>query len=150
MINRHGGIITKICFYYAKNSDDFSDLRQDVLAAIWQSRDSFRHDAAESTWVYRLALNTCISSFRRRRRASDTLPIDLISEPADESDVKTARRNELYTLISRLNAREKALILMWLDDMSYDQISEITGATRNTIATRLRRAKQKLIEISNS
>lgn len=149
MIHRYSGIITKICYYYATDADDFNDLRQDVLANIWQSRNSFRHEASESTWIYRLSLNTCITNFRKRKRNPSTVPIELIAEPEAEKSDALARHNELHALISRLNLREKSLILMWLDEMSYERISAITGMPRNTVAVQLHRAKEKLKKIAN-
>lgn len=151
MVRRYGGIITKICYYYAKDKEDFKDLRQDVLAVLWQSRDAFREEASESTWIYRLTLNTCISTFRKRKRSPESSPLDSIAEVADNgADIEAEERyRHLHYLISQLNAREKALILMWLDEMSYDQIAAVTGAPRNTVATQLRRVKEKLIKMSN-
>lgn len=149
-IERNSGIINKICYCYAKDSEDFHDMRQDILANIWAYRESFRGDSSLTTWIYRLALNTCISALRKRKNKGTNVSIDTITDiSADETDLPAMHR-EMHRLISRLNAEEKAVILLWLDDMSYDEIASIVGCPRNTIATRLKRIKEKIVRFSKS
>ncbi len=148
-VRLHSGIIARVCYCYASDAGEFEDIRQDILAALWQSWKSFKGECALSTWVYRVALNTCVGAFRRHKRRGRHVPLDTIVEPeADDAD-PMADYNELHALISRLSLRDKALILLWLDEMTYDQIAEVTGLPRNTVATRLRRAKEKLRGIAN-
>lgn len=70
------GIITKICYFYSNDSEGFQDLRQDVLAAMWYSRTSFRGNANVSTWVYRIALNTCVSSMRKHKKGGQRVELE--------------------------------------------------------------------------
>lgn len=146
LVDRSKGIITKICWYYAHDAGEFEDLRQDVLAAMWHSRSSFRGDSAPSTWVYRLALNTCISSLRREKRRGVRVALDQLPEIAAEESTALSRHREMHALIDRLRPDDKAIILLWLDDMPYDEIAAIVGMPRNTLATRLRRIKQRLAD----
>lgn len=140
------GIITKICYFYSENSDDFNDLRQDVLAAMWQSRSSYRGKSNIKTWIYRIALNTSISNLRRKKHRGTRLSLDAVKElPADEPTDITLYK-EMFHLINSLKATEKAIILLWLDEMPYDEIANIIGIPRNTLATRLRRIKQTLMK----
>lgn len=149
-IEDNKGIITKICYYYAKDAEEFHDLRQDVLTNMWAYRESFRGDSSISTWIYRLALNTCISNLRKRKHRDGYVSIDSLAELKAEDHDLSAMHKEMHEIISRLSAEEKAIILLWLDDMSYEEIAAIVGCQRNTLATRLRRIKEKIIRLSNS
>lgn len=139
-------LICKVCYMYATDADHFNDLYQEVVANMWQGIASFRGDASLSTWIYRMAINTCVTYYRRNRRHSaSTVSLDQILEiPADDSD-RAADLHEMYRLISTLEPMEKALILMWLDERSYEEISDVTGLSRNNVASRLRRIKLKLV-----
>lgn len=150
-IKRYEAIITKICFYYAGNREDFEDLRQDTLTNLWRGWKSFRGDANRSTWIYRVCLNTCVSSVRKTANLK-TIPIESnpVAEGIVDNDVDVAAlHRELHSLIQNLNAREKAIVLLWLDEVPYDTIAEIMGEKRNNIASILRRAKEKLVKMSN-
>ena len=150
MVRLNAGIINKICYFYAEDTDDYNDLRQDILVNLWDSRHSFRALSSISTWVYRVALNTAISSFRQRKRRGVKVPVDaLIELRSDDSSIQEQYR-ELHRLIMLLGHRERAVLLMWLDGSDYNTISEATGITRNTVATLLRRAKEKLNNLANS
>lgn len=143
-------LIYKVCYMYATDDDHFNDLYQEVLANIWQGLDSFRGDSRQSTWIYRVALNTCVTFYSRNsshstgRMSIDNVP-DIEAPESDRGDML----REMYRLIGGLPKMDKALILMWLDEKSYDEIAEVAGLTRNTVATRLRRIKQKLVEQNN-
>lgn len=150
-MERYNPIIVKICFYYADRQEDFDDLRQDTLLNLWQGWNSFRGNADRSTWVYRVCLNTCVSAQKRKKsRPAPHSDFDSISRSlADSTADLSSLHNELHSLIQRLNAREKAVILLWLDEIPYDKIAEIMGDKRNNIASILRRAKEKLVKLSN-
>lgn len=150
MIGKYGGIINKICYYYAANADDFNDLRQDVLINLWDGRRSFCGKSKESTWIYRIALNTCISSFKKRKHRGISVSIDsLINLPSDDASL-LEQHSMLHSMIQRLSHREKAVILLWLDGADYESIVDVTGINRNTVATLLRRGKEKLNRMANS
>lgn len=150
IVERHKGIITKICYFYSNDSEEFQDLRQDVLAALWFSRESFRGRSHISTWIYRLALNTCISALRKRKKGGKSIPLDALMEVAGEESEKASTHKELYELISRLKGEDKAIILLWLDELPYEEIASIIGIPRNTLATRLRRIKMRLSELASN
>lgn len=153
IIDDNRRLLYKICYMYATDGEHFNDLYQEVLANVWQGLDTFRGDASVSTWLYRMAINTCVTYFRRNSRHSEgKVPIDdalhLEGDAGDNEHVERLR--QMYRLISGLSGMDKALILMWLDEKSYDEIADMSGLTRNNVATRLRRIKQKLIERNNS
>lgn len=142
-------LLCKVCYMYATDRDHFQDLYQEVLANIWEGLDSFRGEAAISTWLYRTAINTCVTFFRRHgSHATSQTSLDFASaiEADDSGAERMEQLREMYRLISRLDKIDKAIILMWLDERSYDEIAEVTGFTRNNVATRLHRIKQRLAD----
>jgi len=147
VVNDNRQMIYKVCYMYATDNDHFKDLYQEVLASLWQGLDSFRGDSKMSTWIYRTAINTCVTFFRKHRsHGQDTISLDAVVDVPGEDTTRTDMLKEMYRLISGLNKMDKALILMWLDERSYDEIAEVTGLSRNNVATRLRRIKQRLVE----
>lgn len=148
MARRYDGVIRKVCYFYATDREDFYDLRQEALVNLWRGFPRFRGEASLSTWIYRVTLNSCVSFFRKHRKGADTVPIDEHPELLAENDEKAAMLREMYRMIGRLAPSDKALILLWLDEHSYEEIAAIMGEPRNTIASRLRRAKEKLISLN--
>lgn len=148
LVNENKRTIYKVCYMYASGEDHLKDLYQEVLANLWQGIDSFRGEAKASTWIYRTAINTCVTYYRRHDRHNNEMSsLDTIANLADAGDSgRSEQIAEMYRLIGQLNKMDKALILMWLDERSYDEIADVTGMTRNNVATRLRRIKQRLIE----
>ena len=143
LISKHEGIINKICYSYAICSDDFNDLRQDVLVNLWRGMDSFRGNSSVVTWVYRVALNTCVSA-ARKRVARKEQPLAGILEQSENDDSENDRVVILHEMIASLPLEERALILLWLDEIPYDEIAEVMGYPRNTVAVKLHRIKEKL------
>ncbi len=143
-VARHRRIIGKVCYLYATDSADFDDLRQEVLIALWRGFGSFEGRSAASTWIYRVSLNACISYCRRNRRHRTTQPLAEALAIADDDPALRERMSELAALLARLDPMEKALMALWLDELSYDEIAAVTGLQRNTVASRLHRIRLKL------
>lgn len=148
IVRLHDGIIRKVCYFYAVDLDDFNDLRQEALVNLWRGFPRFRGDARLSTWIYRVSLNSCVSFFRKHRKGRDTVPIDQCPGLLADDDAKAEMLREMYRMINRLDPSDKALILLWLDEHSYEEMASIMGLPRNTIASRLRRAKEKLTSLT--
>ena len=148
-IKQHSNIISKVCYYYANDLDHFKDLRQEVLINIWNGWDQFNSESKLSTWFYRIAINTCVSQFRKSRRRGDKISLESLLNVPSDNDFDYSQLNEMHSLINRLDAQEKAIILLWLDETPYDTIGELTGLNRNTVASKLRRIKEKLIKFSD-
>lgn len=138
-------LISRVCYMYATDSDHFNDLYQEIMANLWQGLDKFRGESKISTWIYRMCLNTCVTYFRRHKRHdAENVALDSLVEVPGDDGTRLAQLREMYRMIASLRPMEKALILMWLDERPYEEIAEVTGLSRNTVATRLRRIKQKL------
>lgn len=145
----YGHIINKVCYFYAVNVDDFDDMRQETLINLWRGAERFRGESAISSWVYRVAINSCVSYFRKNRRP-DSTPIELHPELITDDTDKASMLREMYQLINRLGDVDKAIVLMWLDGYDYETIAKVTGLNRPTVGTRLHRIKEKLVKMSNS
>lgn len=145
-IRINDAMIRRICLGYAHTSQDLEDLYQDVLVNIWRGLPSFRSDSSMQTWVYRIALNTCVSTLRIRTKLPPQTTLDDVILVQDQSLEKKEIVKELYECIATLGPIDKAIVMMWLDDYSYDEIADTIGLKRNNVATRLHRAKEKLKE----
>lgn len=150
IIRANSGLIFKVCYIYAQDSDHLSDLRQEVLANLWEGRASFASRSKVSTWIYRVAINTCVSYLRKNRRHAghDRLDPDDRLALIDDSSEHASMLRQMYDMIGALGPMDKALIMLWLDEYSYDEIAELTGLKRNNVAVKLHRIKQKLAEES--
>jgi len=147
LIHRHQSIIHKVCFIYAKKSSDREDLQQEIILQLWKSYPSFKGDAAFSTWMYRVALNTAINQTRRPGLVVDsTSTPDVPYDPADSYHL-SEEIQILYRAISRLRKIEKAVILLWLEERSYEEIAASIGITVKNVSVKLVRTKEKLAEI---
>ena len=148
IIKDYSLLITKVCYYFATDISELKDLRQDVLLNIWTGMDKFKNQSKASTWIYRVCFNTCITFQRKNKHRKKEVPLSSVLEVEDETfDMEKYR--EMHRLIGRLGSDEKAIILMWLDENSYEEIAEVIGIKRNTVATRLKRIKEKLIKMAN-
>ncbi len=151
----HHDLVAKVCYLYSGPGAPFEDLYQEVLANIWTGLDSFRGQASLSTWLYRTAINTCLTWHRRnsRHNARRLSLEDMVGEPADGSPDTAAFAEDLrqlHSLISRLDPVEKAIVTMWLDECPYEEISAVTGITRNNVAVRMHRIKEKLSRMAKN
>ena len=147
LIHKHQSIIHKICFVYSKNRPDREDLQQEIILQLWKSFPSFRENAAFSTWMYRVALNTAINQTRR-----PGLLIDASSSPEIPYDPSkfydlSEEIQILYGAISQLRKVEKAIILLWLDEKTYEEIAESIGISVKNVSVKLVRIRTRLSEI---
>lgn len=151
VIKDNQNLIYKICFSYCSNPEHRKDLQQEILMQLWKSSSKFDGRVKISTWIYRIALNTAISYFRNdckhkdRNVSIDTLIISLSSFESDSS-AEDEQIALLYQFIERLNAMDKALILLYLDDNKQKDIADILGITETNVATKISRIKKNLRE----
>lgn len=135
---------------YATPKVPYEDLRQEILTNLWLGLESFKGASKLSTWVYRVAVNSALMAIRSFKPKIETLPIEMtfadISSEAD--DAKAEQLAALHELINQLLPIEKAIILLWLDEYTYEEIAEIIGIERNNVAIKLHRIKNKIISKS--
>jgi RNA polymerase sigma-70 factor (ECF subfamily) len=145
LLRQYDALVRKVCFMYSNRENPFEDLYQETMANLWRGYDSFRGEANISTWIYRTTVNTCITWMRRTSRyAANTTLNEAAAVVAGDDTEKQANLREMYQIISCLDKLEKAIVMMWLDEKSYDEIAEVTGLSRANVATRLHRIKQKI------
>lgn len=144
LITENQAIIHKICRLYRDSREDREDLFQEITYQLWRAVPSFKGEAKVSTWLYRVALNTAIASFRKKKPDvlySTTLP-DLAEEtPSEEMEI---RQERLFAALKQLDDSEKAIITLYLEELSYLQIAEITGINENYVGVKLNRIKNKI------
>jgi RNA polymerase sigma-70 factor (ECF subfamily) len=138
-------MIIKICRAYTDNDDDFQDYYQEVCLQIWQSRDRFNEKSKWSTWVYRIALNVCLSLKRKSNNELEKQSkIDVADMHATNQAFHDEQLNMLYAAIKTLSEVDRAVILLYLEEKSYHEIADITGTNTNNIGVRINRIKEKL------
>lgn len=140
------GILHRICAVYTQDEDSHKDLRQEMLLQLWRSYPSFCNKSSFSTWMYRVALNTALMYRRRQKRRWATVSIDDVVPPHAEDD--SAADNEgvhlLYRCIHDLPPLDRAVILLQLEQKSYQEIADVTGLSEGNVSVRIVRIKQKL------
>lgn len=146
LIREHEGIIYKISRVYFEREEDQKDLYQEIVYQLWKSHDSFNSKSKWSTWMYRVALNTAISSLNKHKKGLKKVTSDHLDymkmEPFDP--VMEQRVDWLYKSIQHLTVVEKGIILLYLEGKSHEEISNITGFSTSNVGTRISRIKQKL------
>jgi RNA polymerase sigma-70 factor, ECF subfamily len=151
-LNDHTGLVFKVARAFASTDADRDDLVQEILLQLWRSLPRFEGKAAESTWIYRVALNTALAWHRgeRKRRAAQT-PLLAIEEFPERDDPIEREREELVTrlhaAIRRLPPMDAALLLLYLDDLSYREMADVLGISESNVGVKLTRARTTLAEL---
>jgi RNA polymerase sigma-70 factor (ECF subfamily) len=146
LLNKHQKIIHKVCSLYMDTVADREDLFQEVVLQAWKAFASFRGDAQFSTWLYRVALNTAITFFRKEKRSPQVIAAETLPERIDEYSPVEEQVKAMYKAIGDLSKIDKALIMLYLEDYSYNQIGDMLGITANNVAVKMNRLKAKLKE----
>jgi RNA polymerase sigma-70 factor, ECF subfamily len=147
----YAGIIIKICRAYTNSQDDFEDYYQEVCLQIWRSRHNFSGQSEWSTWLYRVSLNVCLTYLKKSKNdphkfASDSLPEEVMEDSQGFDDESI---NRLYAGIKKLSEIDRAVILLYLEEHSYQEIATIIGTNQNNIGVRIKRIKDRLSKILN-
>ena len=145
------GIIIKLCRAYTNSQEDFEDYYQEVCLQIWRSKDNFKQQSEWSTWIYKLSLNVCLTYLKKAKNSqqhfvSDSLPDEVITDSQNFSEQSI---NQLYQAIRQLSEIDRGVILLYLEEKSYQDIAEIMGSNANNIGVRIQRIKQRLNKILN-
>lgn len=147
----YAAIIIKICRAYSDTQEDFEDYYQEVCLQIWKSKDNFRQQSEWSTWIYRLSLNVCLTFLKKKENRPQRLDSDhLPAEVIEDSHVFTDESlDELYSAIKQLSEIDRAVILLYLEEKSYQEIADIMGTNPNNIGVRIKRIKERLKKLLN-
>lgn len=148
-VNRHQNIIHKVCSIYAAGADDKQDLLQEILYQLWRSYPSFKQKSQFSTWMYRIALNTAITNFRKVKRKPAHVPIDKTLENElrmGDHHSHSEQIEILHQAIAKLTPIDKAIIMLYLDELSCREMAEILGLSESNVRVKLNRIKNKLQE----
>ena len=142
--------IFHLCYGYTGDDDAADDLMQETFLKVWQNLDKFRNQAQISTWIYRIAVNTCLTWLRsEKRQAKDELTPQIAETKREEFSEKNEQVGLLYKCISKLEESERIIITMVLDEMPYPEIAEISGISEGNLRVKIHRIKQKLTELYN-
>jgi len=147
LIKQYQAIIHKVTMVYANGRADREDLFQEICLQLWKSYPNFREEAKFSTWMYRVALNTAISTVRKENKAPSFEHLRETDRIAEDKNDEKERVKLLYRAISRLNRIDKAIILLWLEEKNYKEIASIMGTSEKNVSVKLVRIKRKLEEL---
>lgn len=148
MIKEHKSTIYTVCFMFSNDSDEVSDLFQEVLINLWKGYPSFRNQSSIDTWIWRVSFNTCIS-YKRKKQKRATLPLTMDINLFKDNDEDSRQIRQLYDRIHKLKPFDRAIVLLWLENMSYEEIGAIVGISTKNVSVRLYRIKEELKKMSN-
>ena len=145
VVKQYKNTIYTVCFMFSKDSREVNDLFQDVLVNLWKGFDTFKGESNIGTWIWRVSLNTCISSDRKKKIVS--VPLIMGIDLFEDRDEDTTQIKMLYNRISRLKHFDRAIVLLWLENFSYEEIAAIVGISVKNVSVRLFRIKEELKKI---
>ncbi len=151
-LEHHQNIIHKVCRIYTNNKDAHNDLFQEITIQLWKAYPKFRGDSKLSTWIYRVALNTAITLYRKSKKRVKTQDFENVvyKMKADEyDDTEEQQLKLMYTAVKQLSDIDKALVFLYLEDKDYREISETLGITEVNARVKMNRVKTKLRTILN-
>lgn len=146
-------MVYKICRLYGNTDEDRQDLFQEIVIQLWNAYPKFRNEAKFSTWLYRIGLNVAISQYRRNKNRIYAAEIEAlnIELPEDVYSLQGEERFQMmYAAIEQLNDIEKAIVMLYLEDKSYEEMEEILGISNGTLRVKMTRIKEKLRQITRN
>lgn len=149
LVKAHKTTIYTVCYMFSKDADEVADLFQDILINLWKGFDNFRGESKVETWIWRVALNTCISADRKKKRMGEKVPLEMAADLFSDDDTDTKQIQMLNARISKLGLVDRAIVLLWLENLSYDEIAAIVGISAKNVSVKLVRIKQQLMQMSN-
>ena len=148
MVNQNKGTIYTVCYMFSKDSDEVADLFQETLINLWKGMPEKDEISNIKGWIYRVSLNTCIS-LNRKKKSRPTVPLTMDIDLFESKGEKVQQVEMLHKRITRLQPFDRAIVLLWLEDISYEEIGLILGITAKNVSVRLTRIREKLKQMSN-
>lgn len=143
LVREHKATIYTVCYMFSKDTDEVNDLFQEILVNLWRGFAKFEGRSDIRTWFYRVSLNTCISIDRKKKRGT-TVPLSMDINLYEDNDADTRQVKLLYDRISRLGPFDRAIVLLWLEGLPYDEIGEIVGISAKNVSVKLVRIREQL------
>ena len=144
LVREHKSTIYTVCYMFSKDNDEVSDLFQEILVKLWKGFGSFEGRSDIKTWVYRVSLNTCITIDRKKKRRSKKEKLSMDINLYEDNDADTRQVKQLYERINKLGVFDRAIILLWLEGMPYEEIGEIVGISTKNVSVTLFRIREQL------
>lgn len=141
--------IYTVCYMFSQDKDEVDELFQQTLINMWNGFESFRGDSKVETWIWRVALNTCLSAERKKKSLGTKIPLNVDIDLYNDVDADSLQVQVLRKRIGKLGLIDRSIVLMWLENMSYDEIGAILGMSANNVGVKLLRIKEQLKKMSN-
>lgn len=148
IVKEHKRRIYTVCYMFSKDADQVADLFQEILINMWKGFSSFRGESSISTWIWRVSLNTCINTSKKGSRL-EIIPLNVNINPYEDVDEEALQVRQLYDRINRLGLVDRSLILLWLENLTYEEIGAIMGISVKNVSVKLVRIREKLKQMSN-
>ena len=149
LVKEHKSTIYTVCYMFSHDEEEVNDLFQETLINMWKGIDSFREESKISTWIYRVALNTCLLQERKKKKEVKKVPLTMNVNFFEDSDANSVQVRQLHQRIGRLGLVDRALVMMWLEGMSYDEIGTVMGISAQNVGVKLYRIKEQLKKIEH-
>lgn len=144
LIREHKSTIYTVCYMFSSDQDEVADLFQEILINLWNGYDSFRNEARVDTWIYRVSMNTCISADRKKKRAGQQIPLSMDVNLYEDKSAEAKQIKLLHNRIHKLGVIDRAIVMLWLENLSYDEIGSIIGISPSNVSVKLVRIKEQL------
>ena len=144
LVREHKSTIYTVCYMFSKDEEEVNDLFQETLINMWKGIDSFREESKISTWIYRVALNTCLLQERKKKKEVKKVPLTMDVNFFQDNDTNSTQVRMLHQRIGKLGLVDRALVMMWLEGMSYDEIGAVMGISAQNVGVKLFRIKEQL------
>ena len=144
MVKEYRKTIYTVCYFYSKDSEEVNDLYQEILINLWKGFEKFRGESSLKTWIWRVSLNTCNNQERKKKSSVQTIPLSIDIDLYNDDDIQSKQIQMLYDRINRLDVFDRAIILLWLENMNYQDIADVVGISLSNVTTRLFRIKEQL------
>ena len=143
LVRENKSTIYTVCYMFSKDEDEVQDLFQETLINMWKGMSGFREESKVSTWIYRVALNTCLLQERKKKRQVAKVPLTMDVNFFEDDDANATQVRMLHQRIGKLALVDRALVMMWLEGMSYDEIGAVMGISAQNVGTKLFRIKEQ-------
>ena len=144
LVREHKSTIYTVCYMFSKDEDEVQDLFQETLINMWKGMEGFREESKIGTWIYRVALNTCLTMERKKKREIKKVPLQMDVNLFEDGDANAKQARMLHQRISQLAYVDRAIVMLWLEGMSYDEIGAVVGISAQNVAVKLFRIKEHL------